>query len=359
MPLEILPVNASSTLNFSYLARVCVIALFLVLSLIYLARTFFPNIPNDLHRKKLAAYQQQRKLMQALVVGSSHSRGFHLPSLGLNGFNFHDVGGDVEELSMKAAIFLKKSPQLHFIFVPVSPGTLAISQRYIVDSYQARALRVANNTPLSVDLFLFAHEATMSLLIDRFISIKKFRQALDHFIKPYFSKDQNTNRCFLLLDDKAVKQQYSVSVDDDIFDIYPQHIMKPGCMEYSAKTTALKHMKVFKTSVKKEPAIVQHNMQRLTNLADKLSKRAGKLVLVITPLTKPFYQSSLIQALVPKHLSHLAELEKHPNIEVYDFHDYFYDNLTDQTNDYFYDSTHLALTGAIEFSKALKLAMGI
>jgi len=351
--LEILPVKASSTLNFNYLFRVSLLALSIVLSLIYLAHLLFPDVETSKQRRKLSLYQQQAQSVEAIALGTSHSRGLYFPALNLKGFNFHDSGGDIEELEMKASYFLKKSPQLKTIFTAVSPGTLAISQRYIAPNYSTRLLIVASNTPLSIEGFLFAHEASISLFIDQLISIRKLRNGFDKLIKPLFSNGTNTGKCFSQVDYKTINEKYSVRVEDDLFNDYIKYTIHSSCMKAQVEKTVLKHLKMIKDSHEKEPGIVEHNMQRLINVADKLSKRGGKLVLVVMPMTKDYYQSTQIQTLVPEHFAQLATLEKHPNIEVYDFHDYFYDKTITDKNYYFHDGDHLAITGAIEFSKVL------
>ncbi len=357
MSLEILPVKALYTLNFSYLFRVATLGLFLMLSIIYLAHILYPNIPESKYRRKLELYQHQKKTVTALALGTSHSRGLYFPALDLKGFNFHDSGGDIEEVTMKAKVFLKKSPNLNKIFLALSPGTLAISQRYISKNYPTRLLTVATNTPLSFDSSLFAHEAVIGLFIDKLISIRKFRNTFDELIQPFFFDKPNTEKCFSLVNYKMINQKYSVRVEDDRFNDYIKYVIQSSCMEHHVQMTIARHMKMIKDSFVKEANIVQHNQQRLISVANILAKRGGKLILIITPMTKNYYQSPQIQALVPEHLSQLAELEKHPNIDVYDFHDYFYNKSIADKNYYFHDGDHLAITGAIEFSKALKLVM--
>ena len=345
--------KALSTLNFNYLFRVGLLVVAIVLSLIYLAHLFFPHVEISKQKRKLALYQQQAQSVEAIALGTSHSRGLYFPVFNLKGFNFHDSGGDIEELEMKVSVFLKKSPKLKTIFTAVSPGTLAISQRYIAPNYPTRLLTVASNTPLSIESFLFAHEASISLFIDEFISIRKLRNGFDKLIKPLFSNGMNTGKCFSLVNYKMINEKYSVSVEDDLFNDYIKYRIHPSCMKDHVEKTILKHLKMIKDSFEKEPDIVKHNSQRLINVADKLSKRQGKLVLIVMPMTKAYYQSAHIQALVPEHFAQLAQLGKHPNIEVYDFHDYFYDKTVAGKNYYFHDGDHLAITGAIEFSKGL------
>jgi len=350
-------VKASSTLNFNYLFRVGLLALLIVLSLIYLAHLLFPNVQISKQKRKLLSYQQQAQSVEAVALGTSHSRGLYFPALHLKGYNFHDSGGDIEELEMKARVFLKKSPELKTIFTAVSPGTLAISQRYIAPNYPTRLLTIASNTPLSIESFLYAHEATIGLFIDQFILIRKLRNGFDQLIKPWFSNGMNTGKCFSKVNYQAINKKYSVRVEDDLFNDYIKYRIHPSCLKDYVKKTIVRHLKMIKDSVEKEPNIVEHNKQRLINVANLLAKRGGKLILVVMPMTKDYYQSTQIQALVPEHFTQLAKLEQHPNIEVYDFHDYFYNKTVRGKNYYFHDGDHLAITGAIEFSQALKLAM--
>jgi hypothetical protein len=357
-----LPVNASSTLSFSYLARVTLFALSLLVTLIYLAHIIFPDVANDYYQDKLQNYQQHRQLIEALAIGTSHSRGFYFPALGLTGINFHDAGGDIEEVRMKVQVLLPQSPELRYIFVPISPGTLALSQRAIASDYATRLSTVATNTPLSIDSFLFAHEATISLLLNRVLSIKKFRSAFEQWLHPLFPYVKNTEQCFSLLNNQAIQQKYRVnvaSVKQDQFNKYSYYVIHPPCIQSQAITTVAEHRLMIQHSIEKMPNIIADNKNRLISIADELSPRKGKLILVIMPMTPAYYQSTAIQALVPEHLAHLKKLEKHRNIEIYDFHDYFYPDVKTGHNPYFHDADHLALTGAIEFSRALKQAMGL
>lgn len=108
-----------------------------------------------------------------------------------------------------------------------------------------------------------------------------------------------------------------------------------------------------------EPKLPIHNVERLLALADRLrlGKVEGRWVLVVPPLTREYYQDDRIQKWLPEHQKLLDLLAEHSNIDVYGFHDFFYVEMEDGNNDYFYDDDHLALPGAIKFSKALKKAM--
>ncbi|MDQ7089034.1 MAG: hypothetical protein Q9M50_00055 [Methylococcales bacterium] len=352
--------KTSPILNFNYLSRVIGIGFVLIGLSVFLLHTLFPTIEQSRERKKLMAYQSAQESMEALVIGSSHSSSFHLPALGLKGFDFHDLGGDIEELTLKTHIFLDRSPNLKTVFIPASPATFALSQVYLSENYSKRLLIVASNTPLSWPLFLFAPEETVSLFVDQFVGIKKFRKAFDHFLISFFSGNETTNtKCTSAENALFIKQNYSIDADDDLFNDHDICTMPAQNIKNHGTIVSGNHLRKFKLSIEKEPNIVQSNLQRLIKLADRLGERQGQLILVMTPYSEDFYESTAIQSLKTAHLSELALLEKHPNITVYDFHDYFYSRVTADKNDYFYDSNHLSTRGAIEFSQALKIKMGL
>jgi hypothetical protein len=349
-----------STLNFNYLCRVSVMALCIILILSHLMNSYLPMpLP---YKQKMKIYQQNSKLIEAITIGDSHGRGIHLSALGLRGLSFSDDGGDIEEACMKADVFIEEVPNLKYLFLPLSPGTLSMARRYYEDDYKKSQLGVIRNTPASLQTFLYNPEALINNFVNRVIPIKELQQMINKLILLVALRGDTahtTEPCFSQLSNEPIERGDSLMIDDGIVGGYFRKIMAPSCLKKYADDTVKMHLRWFENSIKKNPNIITMNMQRLIKIADKLVEHDGKLVLLITPLTKEYYESPHISALNQQHIRLLLELTQHPNIDFYDFHDFFYNAMANGNNDFFFDDDHLALPGAIKFSDALKDAMGI
>jgi hypothetical protein len=303
---------------------------------------------------KLSLFDDNMDKYTALTIGDSHSTGFHFPSLGVSGINFHDGGGDIEEVLFKSDIIFDKAKNIKQVFLPVSPGSLHLSQRVTNVNWQSRQSQIINNLPFSYKMFTSSYTSRSSMLFS--ILYPTFK------LQNMFIKWVMLNNRFLSMDtsiDISCHIPVIINVDkiELIMGDYLMSTIKPGCIAEFADITVSLHRKLIDLSIAGDSGITNKNVDRLLLLADKLRLVDGQLVLVATPLTTEYYQDARIQKLVPEHQQLLGRLAKHPNIEVYDFHDFFYKEMSDGSNDFFYDDDHLALPGAIKFSKALKKAM--
>lgn len=354
-----------STLNFNYLCRVSVMALCIVLILSHLINAYLPRSLPPLHpyKQKMKIYKQNRKLIEAITIGDSHGKGIHLSSLGLRGLNFSDNQGDIEEACMKADIFIEEVPNLKYLFLPLTPGTLSIARRYYSDNYRKSQLEVKKNMPpSSLETFLCIPETLVSNIVNWLFPINELQNMINKLILPVALRVDTAHKIesrFSQLTNEPIKREDSFMIDDGIVSGYFRKIMAPSRLKNAADYTVPIHIRCVEKSLKKNPNIITMNMQRLIKIADKIVEHDGKLVLLIPPLTKEYYESSHITVLKQPHIRLLLKLSQHPNIDFYDFHDFFYNAMANGTNEFFYDDDHLALPGAIKFSEALKEAMGI
>ncbi|WP_394392280.1 hypothetical protein [Shewanella woodyi] len=314
----------------------------------------------DKATNKLLLFHERKDEFTALALGTSHSIAFHFPSLGEKGINFHDGGGDIEEVVFKSGVIMDQAVNIGSIFVPVSPGSLHMSQRYITSDMLIRQSFVINNLPLSYKTFLFNPIASIrlwSLIAFPFIKIR--HEATKKIVLRLTSNEYL--RGFRINNNNACLKPILTGIDKDVFILggYKLETLLPNCLDHYADTTVKSHSSNIESTILNDGSMPNINVKRLLAMADelKLRKVEARLVLVVPPLTAEYYQDSRIQKWVPEHNKLLAILSEHSNVEVYDFHDYFFDEMANDSNDYFYDDDHLALPGAIKFSKALKQAM--
>ncbi|SQH77460.1 conserved protein of unknown function [Shewanella benthica] len=349
--------NPSSILSFRYLALFflrATLALVLSFSAVNGMLCLLPS--DDRVVEKLSLFNQEKDEFTALALGTSHSVGFHFPSLGGKGVNFHDGGGDIEEVVFKAGVILAHAVNINTLFVPVSPGSLHISQRYVANDMLSRRFLVIKNLPLSHDIFWYAPMASIRLWALRIIPVFEVKQRLLSWLglSNFIAKLMMKHKKFCLVSVSA-----DVNADELLFGGYRLEKMLPSCLAEYADLTVSRHYSHIESTVIAEPKLPMRNVERLLALADRLRRGQveGRLVLVVPPLTAEYYQDDRIQLWIPEHQQLLDLLAEHSNIDVYDFHDFFYAEMEDGSNDYFYDDDHLALPGAIKFSKALKKAM--
>ncbi len=345
--------SLSSILNFRYLARFSIrsiLALILVSLAIHMVLWCLQS--EDKVTEKLSLFNKEKEELTALALGSSHSIGFHFPSLGLKGVNFHDAGGDIEEVVLKSGIIMEQAVNIRTIFIPVSPGSLYISQNY--SDHFHRQLVVVRNLPLSFYTLLSTPSLILPSWVDFLFPFFEIRKAvtlmwsLNQGLNGFLSK--NYGACFIpVLGD--------IDQDELILGVYNLKTLKAHCLDNHARITVKSHASQIESVLSNEADMPQLNVERLLTLAESLVEINGLLVVVVPPLTAEYYQDDRIQKWIPEHQKLLDLLAEHSNIDVYDFHDFFYGEMEDGSNDYFYDDDHLALPGAIKFSKALKKAM--
>ncbi|MPY24851.1 SGNH/GDSL hydrolase family protein [Shewanella sp. YLB-07] len=345
--------NHLSTFNFEYLSRFLgsILLVFLLLSVSMNASLYF--LHDYVKVTKLSLFQKEPHTFTALALGTSHSIGFNFPSLGVKGVNFHDGGGDIEEVLFKSSIILGHAVNIDVIFLSVSPGTLHMSQLYISRDIKKRKGNVISNLPLSYETFSYDFEASLQTWVLQLFPIFEVRQVFMKLLEPVAlerTEEVIVKPCFWLAEGIINKKTLLLGG-------YRMETMKAECIAEYANTTVAHHSTLIELSLMAEPELPENNVGRLSLLAEILEERKGRLILVVPPLTREYYEDVRIQKWLPDHHKLLAKLAKHNNIEVFDFHDFFYEEMDGGTNDYFYDDDHLALPGAIKFSQALKSAM--
>ncbi|MBU1390950.1 MAG: hypothetical protein KJ856_09210 [Gammaproteobacteria bacterium] len=350
--------NPSSILSFNYLLRFSLMAIVCMGIIFTLVDHWSPASRMDfLYHKKMRLFAQQKDELEAIVLGTSHSKGFHFPSLGMLGMNFFDGGGDIDEAEFKFNVIAAQARKLSIVFIPISPGSLQFSRRWIIEDESQHQYIVMKNTPIS----LWQYPALWGSMVTDYIGFFRLRvKLLDRIrskLESLTGADHGEGISNLCYNKDSISEH--LKLEDGIVGGYKRQLIKPACINQYADETVKSHMEHIRRSLSSESGIAERHLKALLSMAKTLEQRQGRLVLVIPPLTREYYQDPRIQALLPEHFALLSRLAAHPYIEVYDFHDFFYEQMADGSNDYFYDDDHLALPGAIEFSKALRETMGL
>ncbi|MDK9761677.1 hypothetical protein KI743_06665 [Vibrio sp. D420a] len=312
------------------------------------------------YKNKIDYYENFKGDFEVIVAGSSHAKSIHIESLGRKGINFYDGGGDIEEANFKLSRIIPDAESVKFVIYPLSPGGLLINRSsYGIDKSRVK-LMLSNSPLLYLDYLVYPIELVSNYLDYAFPVRDSKSFATDNLITllTTFRWDENSRRkihpndCFIIDSDSFQSRS-----EDGIIHGYSRNLMKPKCIPEYAEQTVAAHIKMMNNSLSADSNVRQKNMRRVVDIANSLSKRRGKLILFMPPFTREYYESPEIQSLVPAHLSDMNELAKHPAIEFYDYHDFFFEKLDQGENKYFFDDDHLALPGAIEFSRSLKVQL--
>ncbi|MGF1733490.1 hypothetical protein [Photobacterium kasasachensis] len=349
-----------STLSFKQVAKFAT-TLFLAVSAISFLLQFFSKemssgryLSYQQYSNKMADYYAVRESVEAVTLGPSHSKAVHFQSLAVKGVSFYESFGDIEEAHFKFQRLIQETPKLRYVFIPLSPGSLALNNsNSSLDNNRLR--NVLRNTPLlKLDYIRYANELFLNQL-DYYMPIFDYQVLIRSNISKYIRGGNNE------FNDKDCFYNYSPNpkwlIENGIVGGYNRNLMKPECISKYAKSTIKNHVNAFSKSLSKEYDVIEKNTQRLIEIADSLKKRGGSLVLFIPPITREYYSSTEIQSFLPEHLSILTNLAEHSAIQFYDYHDFFYKDLDTGVNDYFSDDDHLALPGAIKFSLAFKVKL--
>ncbi|MCW9017227.1 MAG: hypothetical protein OQJ89_09695, partial [Kangiellaceae bacterium] len=233
--------------------------------------------------------------------------------------------------------------------------SLSFSQRYISKNYQSRKLNIHRNSPTALDKNEYFSTLGVLLFIDELFEVEKFQTKIELFVKGNSVK-LGTEECY---DYKASPIKLT-TIEDGIIGGYPRKLMTLSCIPGSASKSVATLEKMVDKSRAQDKRIFEKNMLRIKQFADFLgSKGDTQLVLVVPPLTEEYYQTEFIQKQIQKHFRAVEKLSSYKNIKVLDFHNYLSSSTVNNKNEYFHDADHLALSGAIKFSKAIKSDLGL
>lgn len=334
-----------STLRFKLLT-IWLLGLLLVILTI---QTIFWVFPENPYNAKKKDFELQAENIEALVMGVSHARAIHFPSLGIPGYSFHDPGSDLQTVSEKYRTIAPLMPNLKYVLLPLSPSYL-----HIALSDKKKVLwesRFFSNYPERTN---FRGSLYWSLLLNepKYL-LQKLRKSLKNTFRRLTSSIQFSNKSPPCMPKSPRDKPQQDGFVNGYFDIYA----KEKCINDLAISTRNKHF-----SVTLENNGPEGNFERnkfiMDGLIQQIAAHGHQLVLFIPPFTAEYYEHSIWNTIKAEQLKYLEELSLQPNVQFLDHHDFFYQRNYIEHNNLFFDDDHLGLNGAIEFSKILGQEIG-
>lgn len=308
-------------------------------------QTLFWLFPEDAYYSKQQDFDARANSIVAISLGVSHSRAIHFPSLGMSGFSYHDPSSDLLTAAEKYRAIAPLTPNLKYIFLPISPPFLHFFQRDEIRT--SRELSVYANYPkysnfngkLYWTLRLQYPERMLQKL--RFIFREKFENLTYHL-----GVSQKQLTC-------QPKRIGSKDHEDGIIGGYFDAYVDGKCLAELAASTASGHAN---QALKAEDLLENFtkNKNLMAAMIKQMAANQHQLILYIPPFTSEYYEHKSWESVKVEQRLYLQELSLEPNVLFVDYHDLFYQRNYVELNTLFYDDDHLGLDGAIEFSKILR-----
>lgn len=347
--------NPSSTLSSDYLSRVALSLISLVLICAIGVRL---SVKPEPIANKLQMFEDRRQNLEAVSIGNSHGRDFHFDSLGLDGMHFYYPSADVEESYRKAMVILERAPSLRYMFVALSPLSLHISQREIVDDYELRRLLVRKEIPWTWNPSSYSLEEYISSFVYGIFPIKhiqnQFFSALGYELEEADIDVSKNNECVAPLSTRERELIEAAWKYEGMMEGFKLGRMVPSCLAMYAERHAEKDSSLVDVTVDTRPEVYREGTDYLMRLADQLAAREARLVVLLPPVTPQFNPVGRYPHLIEQFDQSVAELANHPAIELHDYSGFFEGQVSHDSNPWFFDETHLSITGAVEMSRDLK-----
>lgn len=316
-------------------------SLFLVIATTLIISRLYPDGDYD---KKRGDFELRNDNIEALVMGVSHARAIHFPSLGFSGFSYHDPNSDLKTVAEKYRAIAPLMPNLKYLLLPIGPAFFY--QNLTAEERSVRQSAYYSNYP---KLKTFGDPLYWSLLFSRpEYKLQQFRKNLREAIKTSTFKPANLNKKPSCYPVKPDNQGHEDGFIGGYFDVYAAG----GCLDKLAISTIKAHLR--RTLNTRNP---QDNFQRnkkiITAMIRELAANEHQLILFVPPFTAEYYEHINWAEAKQNQLGYLKELSAQPNVLFVDYHDLFYQRNYIDLNTLFYDDDHLGLNGAREFSKIL------
>lgn len=315
---------------------------------------FWPQYQGD---QRVDRFYEIANELQAISLGSSHTRALHFPSMGLKGFSFADDSGDIETAELKLRLVLDHAENLRYAFVTVSPGYLSYSHLATDDAgwqHRAAILRYSP-APKSIkshgflDLVdwsrahLLSFETTMALNT-------RIKSAAGDLFRAAAGRDQSEYRTQCRVPPNPLDHPDEMGIPNGFL----RTALPAGCLKLRAGIEATLRANLIEETLATAPDILAANTAALNRMADLLRNRGAELVLVISPMTREYFDNDLLQKYWPSEIQILMALSDRDNVVLIDGHDFYYQQGYLDDNRWFSDGNHLTMLGARDFSKAVE-----
>lgn len=333
-----------STLR-SELLKIWLFCLFLVIATILITSILQPEGNYDIKRKDFELHKDN---IETLVMGASHARAIHFPSLGFSGFSYHDPGSNIKTVAEKYRTIAPLTPKLKHLLLPIGPAFFY--QNLTAKQPSARKFMQYMNYP---QLTNFRDSLYWRIIFSGpEYKLQKFRKNLRKNLKTFISKPDSHSKNPACYPIKSGEKSHEDGFIGGYFAVYADG----ACLDKLAKSTIKSHLQ--RTLNSRDPHNnFEDNKKIMAEMIRKLAANEHQLILFIPPFTAEYYEAADWDEVKEKQLDYLIELSVEPNILFVDYHDLFYQRNYSELNTLFYDDDHLGLNGAKEFSKILGQAI--
>lgn len=276
-------------------------------------------------------FPKKQQQIEAVTVGSSHSRAIDFETLGMNGFHLWNPGGDMLEASYTVSAFIDEIPKLKYIFMTLDFGFWGADNAMNDDRRLSR-------------YFVYSQSAlyySMPEWIDG-----DWKNYINSFVAPLARADRWKGVFIKETTKKIIKSDGQVRIPDRIW--IPK---EEGSRRYGYK--ARKHISRVVASLEKRPELKNKIISTMSEMI-RMAKSRGLTVVLYTP---PFST---------EYLDVYRTKQNDLTVETRALGEYFHSELgvtyldfssytpISTNSDLFDNSDHLNLEGAKHFSELLK-----
>ena len=323
------------------------------LSVPYLAlNLFFADRKLD---DRLEQFYERADKIEALSLGSSHTRDLHFPSMGLNGYSFADDGGDIEIAEYKLRRIVGYTPALRYVFLTVGPGFLSYNRISGVPGefpgdyirYTPPGQQFSSFNPR--DIYWSIRAWLLGIRSDVILANRLSREFLRNAIRRSAGNDGEKHDECQFRDNPADHPH-----EDGILDGFARIPIASHCMtpEFEA-LDALRRVEMIERSLRDNPDTVTENLEYLKRMSGLLKAHGARLVIVISPTSPRYFDHEGLHALWETEWPVLKDFAAQQDALILDRHEMFFDMPYDTQNNWFSDPNHLTYEGARIFSRAI------
>lgn len=304
---------------------------------------------------RLETFYERAHEIEALTLGSSHTRALHYPSMGISGYSFADDGGDLMIADYKLRRLVDHLPNLDYVFLVVAPGLLSYNRivsepENFPSEFLLYAPRVKSYSRLTArDIVTGLRARVLSVRTAALDANNSSRDAFRDLIANLgFVRPEAEITCTFHGNPPGFPHE------DGIFGGFAREPLITSCLtpEFDEKDVTWR-MSGIRGVLEKEPRIHDINLGYLRSMAELLREEEAELVIVITPTTQGYFEDPRMQEIWAIERPLLEEFAMADNVRIIDIHDHFFDLNYQEDNRWFSDPDHVSYDGAVSFSKAV------
>ena len=313
---------------------------------------FFADRKKD---DRLDQFYERADSIEALSLGSSHTRALHFPSMGIEGYSFADDGGDIEIAEYKLRRIIDHVPELRFVLLTVGPGFLSYNRiSGVPGEFPGDYIRYTpSGRPFSGfsprEIFWGIRSWLLGIRSDAVLANRLTREAVRTAIRRSSGRDVEKHDECQFRDNPADHPH-----EDGILGGFARipiasHCMTPEFEAYDAS----RRVEMIERSLDANPDTVEENIRYLQRISDLLKSRGAELVIVLSPTSAGYFEYEDLQALWNAESPILHDFASKEDVLVLNHHRMFFGVPYDTENIWFSDPNHITYEGARIFSRAI------